>query len=176
MNLRFGSVQWGERWERRRRGVPSVAFCLGAPRPARSALCRLPSPLRGSAGTVSSDPLAEPPGSRSLALSPKLLCVRRLPAVLLSKGGSRPRVRARAEGSRRAGPRPRRAHTHPLLAAGGRAGGSDRFLGPRLRGPLGRWRARGPARGEGRRGAAPEGRGAPPSALSRAAVALCVPL
>lgn len=167
--------------------APALAFCLGAPRPAHSALLPLLcawAPRELLVRTRSPSPRR----SGSLALSPKLPgSPRRSPSTLSGgrkrAGGVGARVersrRVEPAGGRRAGPRPRRALTHPLLAAGGWAGRRGRVpgdgdlsdpravAGPRV-GPLG-------ARGGG--GVA-RGAGAPNSALSRsaAAAARCVPL
>lgn len=188
MNLPFGSVQWGSAMgaaaARRLRRSPFV-WGLLARRGSRS----FPSQLLGSSGTVSSDPLVEPPRKPLARALPETPRRPSQPAVHPVGGQAAARwVGLRVEGSRRAGPaggrragpRPRRAYTHPLLAAGGRAGQRGRVPGdwdrgdPRALAGRGSRVSRLGARGGG--GVA-RGAGAPNSALSRsAAAALCVPL
>lgn len=170
---------------RRLRRSPFV-WGLLARRGSRS----FPSQLLGFSGTVSSDPLAEPPRKPLARALPETPRRPSQPAVHPVGGQAAARwVGLGIEGSRlagpaggrRAGPRPRRAHTHPLLAAGGRAGGRGRVPGDWDRGDppgaRGAGVAGGPAGGEGQRGRRPRGGGTQlcPLALGGGG-AVCTPL
>lgn len=143
-------------------GLPRNCWC-GLARPAPEEAARPRSPRSSSAPLAARRPPCQEGGSGLAG---------RLPGE-----GSR---RAGPAGGRRAGPRPRRAHTHPLLVAGGRAGRrgqapGDRDLGdPRALAGLG---SLGGCRGRGAAGASPEGRGRPlcPLALGGGG-AVCTPL
>lgn len=190
MNLPFGSVQWGSDGSGGGAAAPALAFCLGTPRPARSALlpllllrCWAPQKLLVRTRSPS------PRGSRSSALSLELLGTPRRPRSALSEGRKRPswsapgRRGAGGQGRREKGGLVRapagRTHTPFSPPGAGQADGAG-FPGPgnraspralaELEPRVDWWGARGG--GGGARGA-----GAPNSALSRlAAAARCVPL
>lgn len=175
--------------------APALAFCLGAPRPARSALllpllllsCWAPRELLVRTRSPSRG------GNRSLALSPKLRGAPRRPRSTLSGGRKRPS--GSAPEPRGAGERGRRekgglvrapagsTHTPFLLPGAGQADAAE-FSG------TGAWASTpapgargagastgGQAGGQGRRGRRPRGGGAPlcPLALGGDG-AVCTPL